>query len=351
MQERPITKRKPRSRLSRFLRKNYDDDDELLAMEEEEEVHATAPQSETLSGRRSVFNMGYTGKHGGKQFTIKPTKKYVSAFVVLLSIDIASKCVSKRATPSCSFYHNLIHLLAQNNPILNWIDANHLNIFDHATNVDQHLYKPSSFMFHYINWTFRASFTAVFMSFLVIFYVINLFFAWLLYEAGMNQPECIIVSGDHFGTTDTKFSDAFALSWTTFTTVGYGMTYTSTGNNFGGEPPTDCSWIVFLCTAEAFVGLLYAGMCAAILFGKVNRIQSHANLIFCNAVCLQYVEVDPSEEVDADDTDAEGGPERTSDINSRSSDNNLDDFVEDEENPTAESATEETKPVRLQIVA
>lgn len=306
--ERPVAKRKPRSRLSRLLRKKYDDDDELLAMEEEEELHANAPQSETLSGRRSVFNMGYTGKHGGRQFTIKPTKKY-------------------------------------KNPILNWIDANHLNILDHANNVDQHLYKPSSFMFHYINWTFRASFTAVFMSFLVIFYAINLFFAWLLLEAGINQPECIIVSGDHFGTTDTKFSDAFALSWTTFTTVGYGMTYTSTGNNFGGESPTDCSWIVFLCTAEAFVGLLYAGMCAAILFGKVNRIQSHANLIFCNAVCLQYEEVDPSEEVDADDTDAEGGPERSSGIGSRSSDNNLDDFVEDEENPAAESATDETKPV------
>ncbi len=69
-----------------MLRKKYDDDDdELLAMEEEEELHANAPQSETLSGRRSVFNMSYTGKHGGKQFTIKPTKKYVSAIIFFLN--------------------------------------------------------------------------------------------------------------------------------------------------------------------------------------------------------------------------------------------------------------------------
>jgi hypothetical protein len=33
-------------------------------------------------------------------------------------------------------------------------------------------------------------------------------------------------------------------------------------------------------------------MCAAILFGKVNRVQSHANIIFSNAVCLQYEEID-----------------------------------------------------------
>ena len=29
-------------------------------------------------------------------------------------------------------------------------------------------------------------------------------------------------------------------------------------------------------------------MCAAILFGKVNRVQCHANVVFSNAVCLVY---------------------------------------------------------------
>ena len=29
-------------------------------------------------------------------------------------------------------------------------------------------------------------------------------------------------------------------------------------------------------------------MCAAILFGKVNRVQCHANVVFCNAACLVY---------------------------------------------------------------
>jgi hypothetical protein len=69
------------------------------------------------------------------------------------------------------------------------------------------------------------------------------------------------------------------------------MTYASVGSNFGNTKPSQCTWVVFLCTSEAFLGLLFAGMCAAILFGKVNRVQSHANIIFSNAVCLQYEEI------------------------------------------------------------
>ena len=40
------------------------------------------------------------------------------------------------------------------------------------------------------------------------------------------------------------------------------------------------------------MGLVFAGMCAAILYGKVNRTQSHANIMFSNAVCIQYEEED-----------------------------------------------------------
>lgn len=53
------------------------------------------------------------------------------------------------------------------------------------------------------------------------------------------------------------------------------------------------------------MGLLYAGMCGAILFGKVNRVQSHAKLIFSNAVCLQYEEIEEEEEEDDAETDRE----------------------------------------------
>ncbi|KAL3807295.1 hypothetical protein ACHAXA_002802, partial [Cyclostephanos tholiformis] len=177
------------------------------------------------------------------------------------------------------------------NKLLNWIESHHMNFADyfcHTNDVDVNVYRPSQVLFRYIHWTFAASFTSVFLSFLIIFFSFCLLFGGLLMIAGDAEPNCIMMAGEPFGATPhTRFSDAFALSWTTFATVGYGMTYTSVGSNLGDTKPSHCTWTVFLCTSQAFLGLLFAGMCAAILFGKVNRVQSHANIIFANAVLLQ----------------------------------------------------------------
>ncbi|KAL7512346.1 hypothetical protein ACHAXN_009417, partial [Cyclotella atomus] len=197
-----------------------------------------------------------------------------------------------------------------NNPILNWLDSQNLNIcnFTNTHDVDAHLYRPSNYLYVYIDWTFTASFTAVFFTFLIYYFIITLTFGILLMAAGNNQPECITSGGDHFGSNPyTRFNDAYELSWTTFTTVGYGNSYTSTAGDLVAEDGTtkahECSLVVLMCNAEAFIGLLYAGMCGAILFGKVNRVQSHAKLIFANAVCLQYEEI-VDEDLDESGADA-----------------------------------------------
>ena len=91
---------------------------------------------------------------------------------------------------------------------------------DSSDNVDINVYKPSQFLYRYIHWTFAASFTSVFLSFLFIYFSFALIFGGLLMIAGDAEPNCIMMAGEPFGTTPhTKFSDAFALSWTTFTTV------------------------------------------------------------------------------------------------------------------------------------
>mmetsp|Transcript_20762 Transcript_20762/g.41122 ORF Transcript_20762/g.41122 Transcript_20762/m.41122 type:complete len:574 (-) Transcript_20762:278-1999(-) len=324
--EQPIRKPKPRFSLNRWVKKKFyrDVDDDLSAMEEEDEPRVDLPQSSTLRGKRSGY--AGSGKIKRQQFTIKPKKQY-------------------------------------ENPILNWIYTNHLDVFPFAAqnhNTDQYLYRPSAILSHYIHWTFRASFTFVFLSSLLLYYAINLIFALLLLEAGRNQPECIPVSGDKFGTiAHTSLSDAFALSWNTFTTVGYGMSYTSTGNNFGKDTrPEECSGVVFLCTAEAFVGLLYAGMCTAVMFGKVHRIQSHhAHLIFCNAVCLQYEEVE-SDDVDDDENESASDEHREDEwfddkVDSISAVNESrlswdleeSDPSNDEENPSMKAAAQENELV------
>ena len=84
----------------------------------------------------------------------------------------------------------------------------------------------------------------------------------------------------------------------------YGNVYTATGEDLGDYAPENCTPIIFICTLESFSGLIYAGMGAAILFGKVNRVQSHAHLTFSNTICLQYAEVDLDfVDEDSDDSD------------------------------------------------
>jgi hypothetical protein len=118
--------------------------------------------------------------------------------------------------------------VSQNINFLNWIDKHHMNCIvfccgvDDPTkhNVDSNVYKPGKHLYGYIHWTFTASFTSVFLSFLLIFSAFNITFGGLLMLAGNAEPNCIMMAGEPFGSTpQTKFSDAFALSWTTFTTV------------------------------------------------------------------------------------------------------------------------------------
>ena len=86
--------------------------------------------------------------------------------------------------------------------------------------VDKYRYQPSRLLYRYVSWTFYNSFFEVFFSFLIIFMLLCLIFAVFLYATGKRKPECIVVSGEPFGTNpDTMFNDAFALSWMTFTTV------------------------------------------------------------------------------------------------------------------------------------
>ena len=78
---------------------------------------------------------------------------------------------------------------------------------------------PNFLVAKYLHWTFRTSFLMVMASFAAVFYVFTLIFAALILWSGRNRPECIHVNGISIGNSASKFSDAFFLSWTTFTTV------------------------------------------------------------------------------------------------------------------------------------
>ena len=68
--------------------------------------------------------------------------------------------------------------------------------------------------------------------------------------------------------------------------MGYGSTYPALGHE--NTNPTNCFFINFVCSLESLVGVLYSGFCGAILFGKVLRIQSHAQVLFSDPLVIRY---------------------------------------------------------------
>jgi hypothetical protein len=136
-----------------------------------------------------------------------------------------------------------------------------------------------------------------------------MFFALILWALGKKDPECI--GGVDF--ENDYFTDAFILSWTTFSTVGYGLIYSGISTDV--PDVHKCTGVTIVVTWEAFIGVLFASMCGAVckwndrgplylsrlsfsnicsayqpasVFIKVSRIQSFAQVSFSDCIVIQY---------------------------------------------------------------
>ena len=49
-----------------------------------------------------------------------------------------------------------------------------------------------------------------------------------------------------------------------------------------------CTGVSIICTLESFVGILFGGLCGAVLHGKVARIQSQAQVLFSDPIVIRY---------------------------------------------------------------
>jgi hypothetical protein len=78
---------------------------------------------------------------------------------------------------------------------------------------------PNQQLSFYLHWMFRVNFLFLFCVMCVMFFVLVMFFAVLIIIAGELDNECVRIGGTPFGEADSEFADAFALSWTTFSTV------------------------------------------------------------------------------------------------------------------------------------
>jgi hypothetical protein len=68
----------------------------------------------------------------------------------------------------------------------------------------------------------------------------------------------------------------------------YGIVYPSTGANSDYNISQTCLTIGIVGSFEAFAGVLYAGFCTAVLFAKVIRSQSQAQVYFSDPLVVRF---------------------------------------------------------------
>jgi hypothetical protein len=64
---------------------------------------------------------------------------------------------------------------------------------------------------------FRQTIPTVILTATLGFFILTTIFGLFIWKAGFRHPECVVVMDGHYD--PMHFTDAYMLSWTTFTTV------------------------------------------------------------------------------------------------------------------------------------
>jgi hypothetical protein len=86
---------------------------------------------------------------------------------------------------------------------------------------------PNQKLALYLHWMFRVNFIFLFGVMCIMFFALVILFSGFITIAGRFDSQCVRIGGEEFDSQNTAFADAFTLSWTTFSTVGYGSSVSS----------------------------------------------------------------------------------------------------------------------------
>lgn len=147
-------------------------------------------------------------------------------------------------------------------------------------------FAQNNWMSRILHWCFRRSYRILFVATITAFWTCTLLWAIVIYGVARYDPQCLIVLGNNFTAYSggEAFMDAYAVSWTTFSTVGYGLVYPSISVDEGPR----CFGINALMTLEAYVGVLFASFMSAIILSKLSRTQSFADVVFSDPMVVRY---------------------------------------------------------------
>jgi len=131
-------------------------------------------------------------------------------------------------------------------------------------------------------WVYGAYFGKVLLFFFALYLTFVYCFVVLLYlvDKYYANSMCINVPEEGGFKTRAQLEFAFELSWTTFTTVGYG--------NVGPPPDIGCYPIRLVCSIEAILGMAFVSMCSGLFYAKLLRLLGRAPVTFSSTLCVQY---------------------------------------------------------------
>lgn len=151
---------------------------------------------------------------------------------------------------------------------------------------------PNRWLVDFFYWLFRKGWLTIFVVSIFMFYLLVLVFALLITLTAMSDNDCLRIGEQPFGASATRslVAQAFALSWHTFSTVGYGSTYPALSTQHNHENDARCALINFICPLEALVGVIFAGFTGAVIFAKVTRVSQRAPVKFCQPLLVKIGE-------------------------------------------------------------
>mmetsp|Transcript_2665 Transcript_2665/g.3700 ORF Transcript_2665/g.3700 Transcript_2665/m.3700 type:complete len:602 (-) Transcript_2665:105-1910(-) len=117
-------------------------------------------------------------------------------------------------------------------------------------------------------------FTSIISYAVLIFYLSESHFCMLSAEAAAHGRDYSNIR---------RFGVALSLSWTTFSTVGFGHVFPSQTNK-----AFECRILEFVLSMESFFGVLYASFCGAIIYARIRNLLEKANVLFSEAICIKY---------------------------------------------------------------
>ena len=119
---------------------------------------------------------------------------------------------------------------------------------------------------HDIIRTFDTHIIWLFLMSIMSYLIFTTIFALLILLNTASSPDCVTPTFDNGYNWFTLLKDSWHLSWTTFSTVGYGMIFPQAAGSHENKESsnTHCLGITILLSFESFVGITFVSFCANI---------------------------------------------------------------------------------------